>query len=344
AVLMARHTAPKISETTARAIMIRVIFRILLAIPLLVLLAGVGFWFAATARETSTANELLLPESRIFETVHGNLHALEAGPEDGVPVLLIHGSVGWAGLWSATTAFLSDQGYRVVALDLPPMGLSDRTSGMDYSRQAQALRILAVAEALDTPPLLVAHSFGAGAAVEALIASSSSFAGGVVIAGALNLGDDGAGMEMPLPLRSSVVRKGALASTVTNTLITKPLFRQFVHRKDSVTREIVDQLEYPFNRVGTTGALAEWLPTLLIPPRSAASTDPTRYPEIAVPVALIWGREDTVTPPEQGEAIGKALGGTPIFWMDNVGHIPQIEATDAFHQVLRAALDRIEQG
>ncbi|MEM7718129.1 MAG: alpha/beta hydrolase [Pseudomonadota bacterium] len=324
--------------------MIRALFRLFLVILTLVILALVGFWYAADVREAAPATDLLLPESRIFETVHGNMHALETGPENGTPVMLIHGSVGWAGLWTATSDYLSAEGYRVIALDLPPMGLSDRSAGMDYSRQAQALRILAVAEALGTPPILVAHSFGAGAAVEALITEAGAFAGGVVIAGALNLGQDGAGRDVPAPLRNRYIREAGLAATVTNPFATRLLFRQFVHRKDSITQQVVDQLEYPFTRVGTTGALAEWLPTLLIPPRSAASTNATRYAGISVPVALIWGREDTVTPPAQGQALQDALDGAPIFWMDNVGHIPQIEAPDQFHQLLANALDRIEQG
>ena len=55
---------------------------------------------------------------------------------------------------------------------------------IDYSRQAQGLRILAVAETLDTPPVLVAHSFGAGGAVEAMMAGQDVFRGGVIVAGA----------------------------------------------------------------------------------------------------------------------------------------------------------------
>jgi pimeloyl-ACP methyl ester carboxylesterase len=204
------------------------------------------------------------------------------------------------------------------------------------------LRILALAETLDTPPVLVAHSFGAGAAVEAMMAGSTAFRGGVIVAGALGLGQDGSGQDLPLPLRPRIIREAALASTVTNPLVTKPLFQQFVFRKDSITPDIVGLLEYPFQREGTTAALAEWLPTLLIPPRNAASTDPARYAALDLPVALIWGREDTVTPPDQAEALQEALGDAPLFWMDSTGHIPQIEAPDAFHVQLAAALAQIE--
>ena len=122
--------------------MFRILYRLILAISLTAAAAVVALWVSAINRERVEAADLLQPESRVVETVHGKIHALVAGPENGVPVLLVHGSVGWSGLWRDTLAALADAGYRVIALDLPPMGLSDRLDGMDYSRQAQGLRIL----------------------------------------------------------------------------------------------------------------------------------------------------------------------------------------------------------
>lgn len=324
--------------------MLRFLYRLFLAVSLTVAVAVVALRLSAMNREVVAAGDLILPESRVVETVHGNIHALEAGPEDGVPVLLIHGSVGWSGLWRDTLTFLSEQGYRAIAIDLPPMGLSDRLEGMDYSRQAQGLRVLAVAEALEVKPIVVAHSFGAGAAVEALMAGSDSFAGAVIVAGALGLGQDGTGQTLPFPLRYRVVREVAMSTTVTNPYLTKLLVQQFVHRKDGVTPDVVDLLEYPFQRDNTTEALANWLPTLLVPPRGAASSAPARYADIRLPVTLIWGREDTVTPPAQGAALSEALGGADLFWMDDTGHIPQIEDPVTFHQFLAEALARILRG
>ncbi len=324
--------------------MLRFLYRLVLAISLTAAAAVIAFRVAAMNREVATASDLFWPESKIVETVHGNIHALEVGPADGVPVLLIHGSVGWAGLWRDTLTYLAGAGYRAIAIDLPPMGLSDRLEGMDYSRQAQGLRILAFVDAMEVEPIVVAHSFGAGAAVEALMAEPDRFEGAVIVAGALGLGEDGTGRELPMPLRPEILREAALSSTVTNPYATKLLFQQFVYRKDRITPDIVRLLDYPFQRNDSTEALADWLPTLLVPPRGAASSDPARYGEIGLPISLIWGREDTVTPPAQGEALSDALGGAPLFWMDATGHIPQIEDPDTFHRNLAEALSRISQG
>ncbi len=332
---------PMVTKTFPAVRMLRFLYRLFLAISLTVAVAVVAFRIGAANREVAEVDELVLPESRMVETPHGMLHALEAGPEDGQTVLLIHGSVGWSGLWRDTINYLADAGYRVIALDLPPMGLSERVPGLDYSRQAQGLRILAFVEALETRPVIVAHSFGAGAAVEAMMLEPGNFAGGVIVAGALGLGDDGEGQELAMLLRPKIVRELAMSTTVTNPYVTKLLVQQFVYRKDSVTDDVVELLEHPFRRRGTTGALADWLPTLLVPPRNAASSDPARYADIGLPIALIWGREDTVTPPAQGVALQEALGDAPLLWMDGTGHIPQIEAPEAFHGLLAAALAEI---
>lgn len=336
---MGGRPRPMVSQITPASRMFRFLYRLFLAVGITIAVAVVALRLAAGNREVVEVQELMLPQSRMVETQHGAIHALEAGPADGQPVLLVHGSVGWSGLWRDTIEFLAEAGYRVIALDLPPMGLSERVPDLDYSRQAQGLRILAFVEALEIRPVIVAHSFGAGAAVEAMMLEPDDFAGGVIVAGALGLGNDGEGQELPTLLKPRLIRELALSTTVTNPYVTKLLVQQFVYRKDSITKDVVTLLEHPFQRSGTTVALADWLPTLLVPPRNAASSDPSRYGEIGLPVALIWGREDTVTPPVQGEELQKALGDVPLLWMDGTGHIPQIEATETFHGLLATALE-----
>lgn len=332
---------PMVAQIIPASRMFRFLYRLFLAVSVTLVVAFFAFRITAAMRETAVVADLMLPESRMVETKHGAIHALEVGPEDGPSVLLVHGSVGWSGLWRDTMDFLADAGYRAIALDLPPMGLSERVPGLDYSRQAQGLRILAFVEALEIKPVIVAHSFGAGAAVEAMMLEPDDFLGGVIVAGALGLGADGEGQSLPAVLKPPVIREAAMASTVTNPYVSKFLVRHYVYQKASITDDVIDLLEYPFQRRGTTGALADWLPTLIVPPRNAVSSDPARYANIGLPVALIWGREDTTTPPAQAEALQKALADAPLFWLDDTGHIPQIETPEVFHQHLSAALDDI---
>ena len=89
----------------------------------------------------------------------------EKGPADGIPVVLFHGTAAWSELWWRTTDALAAGGFRVIALDLPPFGFSDRPG--TYTRADQAARVNDVLGALKAAPaIIVGHSFGAGAATE----------------------------------------------------------------------------------------------------------------------------------------------------------------------------------
>lgn len=323
--------------------MFRLIFRILIGAVVLGSLALAGYRMAASQREVDTVEALATIDSTFTETVHGIMHSLEIGAEEAPPVLLVHGSIGWSGFWADTAMELDGKGYRAIGIDLPPMGLSQRQPRMDYSRQAQALRILAFVEAREIKPVVVAHSFGAGPAMEALLIEPDAFAGAVVVAGALALGEDGKGRELTVFLRPKGLREVVVAATATNPHLMNFLFNRVVHRKDALTEDLKAKLLYPLTRVGTTAAIAEWLPTLLIPPTGAVTSEPANFGDLKLPVALIWGREDSVTPPEQAIALQDALGEAPIFWIEDAGHVPQVEASEEFHEALAAALAAVSK-
>jgi len=76
--------------------------------------------------------------------------------------------------------------------------------------------------------------------------------------------------------------------------------------------------------------LNNWLPQLFETPLDAVSTRPESWRALDLPVAVIWGKEDTVTPPEQAEELAELVPGAGITMLDGVGHIPQIEALRDF--------------
>jgi len=60
---------------------------------------------------------------------------------------------------------------------------------------------------------------------------------------------------------------------------------------------------------------------------------------IRVPTLLLFGAEDTLTPPSQGEALAAALDGE-LDILSGAGHLPNLEVPDAFNAALRAWLQR----
>jgi pimeloyl-ACP methyl ester carboxylesterase len=271
----------------------------------------------------------------------GRIYIEETGPEDGIPVLLAHGTAAWSGLWRETAAALAAQGYRAIAFDMPPFGFSDRDPKADYARTTQAARILALTEALELKPVLLAHSFGAGAAVEAALRQPEHFLGLVVVDGALGVGSSAKDASMPLLLRPLWLREVALASTATNPLLTRRLLASLIHRKDRAA-PYVEILQQPMRRRGSTAAMSDWLPSLLLPPKDALSTRPDDLRKTTLPTALIWGAEDSVTPLAQGEELADLIPGATLTVLPDIGHIPQIEDPAAFQTALIAALASLE--
>lgn len=300
----------------------------------LVITLLVGLRVAAAIREDSDTPP---QEGRIVETALGPIYVEELGPENGTPILLIHGSVGWSRMWQPTSRALADAGYRAIAFDMPPMGWSFRDPQGDYGRTTQAKRVLALVDALRIRPILVAHSFGAGAGAEAVMQRPATFAGLVVVSGAIGLDSHTSAASLPLPLRARFTRELAVSATVTNPPAMGPMLRKFLYRKDTATDDVIAMLNQPGQRTGTTAAIADWLPTLLVPPTDAQSTRPESWQALTVPVAFLWGDRDTTTPLAQGERLSDLTGG-PLSILTEVGHIPQVEAPADFQAALIAIL------
>jgi pimeloyl-ACP methyl ester carboxylesterase len=307
---------------------------ILLSLTLVLLLA---LRLTAAIREIAVLPDRFPDEGRPVETALGPIYVEELGPQDGPALLLVHGSVGWSRIWRPTQVALAAEGYRAVAFDLPPMGWSFRDPAGDYSRETQATRIMALVEALKIRPVMIAHSFGAGPAAEAAMRDPGAFAGLVVVSGAVGLEGHLSGTSLPWPLQNAFARELAVSATVTNPAAMGPLLRLFLHRKDAATEDVIAMLNRPGRRSGTTAALAQWLPSLLVPPTNALSTRPEAWQALDLPLAFLWGDRDTTTPLAQGERLA-GLTGAPLSILAEVGHIPQLEAPAEFQAALIATL------
>ena len=321
--------------------MISSLVRITAYLVLIGVIALTLFRGAAFVRESS---EVPHPENGVFvSTPSGAIHVLNSGPESGTPLLLAHGSAAWSGFWADEIALLGEAGFRAHAFDMPPFGFSERARDGDYSRPRQAQRILELVEAMEIQPILIAHSFGGAAAAEAVLMKPDAFRGLILIDAALGMLPSPPEAALPQILRPILFREAAVSLTVTNPLVTGMLLRSLLHNKEAATDSELDVLRYPLGRPDTTSAVAEWLPSLLSPRTDTLSRNPESYRDLSLPVEIIWGDKDTVTPPSQAEALSIALGQGPVTYLADTGHIPHIEAPEAFAEALLAAIARISQ-
>ncbi len=60
---------------------------------------------------------------------------------------------------------------------------------------------------------------------------------------------------------------------------------------------------------------------------------------IKVPACLIWGKNDTITPPMVAEEFHQLLPTSQLHWIDKCGHAPMMEVPDEFNVILSKFLN-----
>jgi pimeloyl-ACP methyl ester carboxylesterase len=309
---------------------------------MLVLCVGIlgGFRFAAHVREFLTRAQAAPSVGRFVRGGDVEMFIQEVGPAQGPPVLLIHGTGAWGGIWRETMRALAGAGYRAIALDLPPFGFSERPPASRYDDEAQALRILGVLDALNIRSVtLVGHSFGGRPTVEAALRDPTRIRLLVLVDAALDLQvSAGPPARPPLVLRaalwSPMIRDPLVAATVTNPLLTRFLLRRLILDPEDATDAQVRMLQQQLPVAGTTHAVGLWLPSLLGSGERSMNRDRTRYRKLTMPSLLVWGENDAITPLPQGQDLSSLLPDAKLVVLPHTGHIPAIEDATAFNAAL----------
>jgi pimeloyl-ACP methyl ester carboxylesterase len=266
-----------------------------------------------------------------------------AGDPRAPAVVFVHGTGSWSELWRASMQQVAALGLHAVALDLPPFGYSIPPASGNYSKAAQARRILGALDTLGIDQAIyVGHSFGAGPMMEAVFAAPRRVRGVVLVDAALGLRSPVVDGDTTL---QSLARQRWLSETLsaailTNPVFTKTLLRAFVSEKERATDAWVAVYRRPLFVDDAYRGVAAWLPELLRGRGHAMSDDPNRYAALGVPVTLIWGETDTITPLEQALNLQQRISGSALLRLPRAGHIPQIEAPESFAAALAKAVTR----
>ena len=109
------------------------------------------------------------------------LAADEDGDPAGPPVVLVHGGGQTRHAWGTTLATLASQGWHGYSMDLRGHGDSEWAPDGDYSLDAFAADLVAVATTLPSPPALVGASLGGLASLAAIAESDHPVARALVL-------------------------------------------------------------------------------------------------------------------------------------------------------------------
>ena len=316
------------------------------------ILVGVLSFFSwqASQRERETRQQAAPTTGRFVRAGDLELFIQEMGPATGPAVLFVHGTGAWSEMWREPLTALAKAGYRAIAIDVPPFGFSERPKEPRYTSEDQARRIVALVHELGPRRLtLVGHSFGCRATVEAASHLVDQMQALVLIDAAVGLTSDGARQASgALMSRAAstlfgvpLVRRGIVASTVTNPLLTRRLFQLLIEDPDDATDELVTMLQRPLVVRDSTVRLGEWMQTFLFGDDAAAlSGKPATYRSFVLPTLLLWGELDQLTPLAQAHQLKTLLPDSALVILKGVGHIPQVEDVQQFTEALLVFLKK----
>jgi pimeloyl-ACP methyl ester carboxylesterase len=120
------------------------------------------------------------------------------------------------------------------------------------------------------------------------------------------------------------------------------LLKSMIAKKERALPEYVAILQRPLTQRDSTSDIADWLYYFLGADTEAASADRNAYAKLEVPVAILWGDKDTITPVEQALDLRTLLRpGTELTMLSGLGHIPQIEDPAMFNDALLKTLGKL---
>lgn len=318
------------------------------AFGVLVFLSAVSF-LCMVLRESKTIEEVAPEQGMFITTRDAKVFVREEGPAKGQKILLIHGTGAWGEIWRDTTDILVEKGFRVITVDVPPFGYSQKLIGSrSYNTGKQADRIHDVLTALKADKLYaLCHSVGCRAMTEAVLKDPSKFSKFILVDPALGFSknknnpsfqQNSPGFLTRIMLAPSFVRTSIIAAYGSNPWSIKPIFSSFVFNKASVTHERLVTLKRPLAIEDMTRAQGDWLENLSVNEDHSMFTKFDAYNSLEMPVLLIWGDQDNITPLWQGQALVNFFKKAQLQVIKDTGHIPYLEKTDEFNEKLMGFL------
>lgn len=233
---------------------------------------------------------------------------------EGQPLLVLHGLFGALSNFEGLISHFKSQ-YRVLAPIMPLYDLPIlKTSVSSLSKF-----VLEFIEKKDLNDIiLLGNSLGGHVALVTANAKPELFSA-MVLTGSSGLYENAFGGSFPRREDKEYIRK-KIAVTFYDPKI--------------VTDELVDAT---FKLVQDRSNLLKVLAMAKSAIRHNMRKD---LPNFKMPVCLIWGRNDTITPPHVAEEFLESLPDAELFWIDKCGHAPMMEHPDRFNEILSAWFEK----
>lgn len=237
----------------------------------------------------------------------GKYSYIEAG--EGQPIIVLHGLMGALSNFDGVLNYFSEKGYKVIIPELPIYKLPLLKTNV--KNLSKFLKDFMAYKKIDKA-ILLGNSLGGHIALYFTKLNPKNVSA-LVLAGSSGLYEKSLGDTYP--------KRGNYEYIQTKT-------QEVFYDPAIATKEVVDEIFASVNdriRVIKTLAIA----------KSAIRHNMAKdLPEMNIPTCIIWGKNDTVTPPEVAIDFQKLLPDADLFWIDKCGHAPMMEHPEAFNKLL----------
>lgn len=243
----------------------------------------------------------------------GKYRYIETG--EGTPIIILHGLMGGLSNFDGVVNYFPEKGYKVIIPELPI-----------YSNSLLKTNVKSFAKFV--------HDFIVHKKFEKVILLGNSLGGHIgllatklypelikalVITGSSGLYESAMGDSYPRRGDYDFIKKKSEA---------------VFYDPKVATKEIVDDV------FATVNDRKKLIKTLTIAKSAIRHNMAGDLPKMHVPVCIIWGKNDTVTPPEVAFEFDKLLPDSELFWIDKCGHAAMMEHPEEFNTILNQWLEK----
>lgn len=245
----------------------------------------------------------------------GKFNYIEVGTEQ--PIIILHGLMGGLSNFDAVTSYFSTKGYKIIIPELPV-----------YTMSLLKTNVKAFANYL--------HEFIDFKGLEDVILLGNSLGGHIGLYHTKLYPDK---VKALVITGSSGLYESAMGSGYTKRSdyeVIKKKAQDVFYDPEVATKEIVDEV---YETVNDRNKLIK---TLAIAKSAIRHNMAKDLPKMQTPTCIIWGKNDTVTPPEVADEFNSLLPDSELFWIDKCGHAAMMEHPETFNEILYAWLKKRE--
>ncbi|MDB9796570.1 alpha/beta hydrolase [Flavobacteriaceae bacterium] len=243
----------------------------------------------------------------------GKFKYLEIG--EGTPMIILHGLMGGLSNFNNVAQFFPEKGYKVIIPELPLFELPLLTTNVNSF--AKYLKEFIAHKKLDKV-ILLGNSLGGHIGL-LYTKQYPQNVKALVITGSSGLYESAMGESYPKRGDRNYIK------TKTENVFYDPAI---------ATPELVDEV------FETVNDRVKLIRTLAIAKSAIRHNMGKDLPKMNTPTCIIWGENDSVTPPEVGTEFHEKLPDSDLFWIKKCGHAAMMEHPDTFNEILIAWLEK----